>query len=266
VRLDYAAAIAQRVADNLLYPPASGSDGIFVATVRAIVKEAGMTPAMGRRKVFVIGNAERMVPQEGTDQAANAFLKLLEEPAANTTLILTTSEPAALLPTIRSRLISFRMNKLADSQLRGFLHDPLVAARFDNTIRKLDGGEAAMRAFLRGGAPGALIASESARATFDAARSFLRAAGGKRRSEAIKASFALGATGARGGFTEFLDALSELVHQSMQASTHEGNMERVSSAAAAIMELQNARQLASGNITPQLLGIRLLRALEQAGV
>jgi DNA polymerase-3 subunit delta' len=47
-----------------------------------------------------------MVPQEGADAAANAFLKLLEEPPADTTLILTSSEPGALLPTIRSRVVA----------------------------------------------------------------------------------------------------------------------------------------------------------------
>ena len=43
-----------------------------------------MSPAMAARKVFVVGDAERMVAQEGADQAANAFLKLLEEPPAGT--------------------------------------------------------------------------------------------------------------------------------------------------------------------------------------
>ena len=57
----------------------------------------------------MIGDAERMVAQEGSDQAANAFLKLLEEPPADTTLILTSSEPGALLPTIRSRSVSVRV-------------------------------------------------------------------------------------------------------------------------------------------------------------
>ena len=47
---------------------------------------------------MVIGDAERMVVQEGTDVAANAFLKLLEEPLPDTTLLLTSSDPGALLP------------------------------------------------------------------------------------------------------------------------------------------------------------------------
>ena len=68
--------------------------------------EAAISPAMAKRKVFIIGDAERMVPQEGADMAANAFLKLLEEPSEKTTIILTSSEPGALLPTIRSRAVA----------------------------------------------------------------------------------------------------------------------------------------------------------------
>ncbi len=43
-----------------------------------------------------------------TLQAANAFLKVLEEPLQNTTFLLTTSMPESLLPTIKSRLLSFK--------------------------------------------------------------------------------------------------------------------------------------------------------------
>ena len=86
VRDDYAEAIAQRVSDDGLYAPPSGSEGIFIATVRALVQQGALSPAIGKRKVFVVGDAERMVPQEGSEQAANAFLKLLEEPPEDTTV------------------------------------------------------------------------------------------------------------------------------------------------------------------------------------
>src|SRR5690348_15291475 len=69
VRDDYAEAIAERVAAHGLYAPPSGSEGIYVATVRAVVRAASMSPALATRKVFIIGDAERMVPQEGSDMA-----------------------------------------------------------------------------------------------------------------------------------------------------------------------------------------------------
>ncbi|HZS61862.1 MAG TPA: hypothetical protein VFA43_21505 [Gemmatimonadaceae bacterium] len=106
---DLASAIAERRAADWNFPPPSGSDAIYVSTVRALLGRMALTPAVGRRKVFVIGDAERMVPQEGAEAAANAFLKALEEPPADTTIILTTSAPDALLPTIRSRVVLIRV-------------------------------------------------------------------------------------------------------------------------------------------------------------
>ena len=120
VRDDYAEGIAERAAENGLYPSPSGTEGIYVATVRYLVQQAVIAPAIGRRKVFIIGDAERMVPQEGADMAANAFLKLLEEPPADTTIILTSSEPGALLPTIRSRVVTVRVPFLHDKDVRAF--------------------------------------------------------------------------------------------------------------------------------------------------
>jgi len=89
VKEDFAEAISDRVRASGLYDAPGGDEGIFVATVRAIVQMATMSPAMARRKVIIVGDAERMVPQEGSEQAANAFLKLLEEPPADTTIIVT---------------------------------------------------------------------------------------------------------------------------------------------------------------------------------
>src|SRR5690554_6521288 len=108
VRDDYAEVIEELKSSHGLYSAPPGNEGIFVATVRAIVHEAAIAPALGQRKVFVIGDAERMGIQEGSEFAANAFLKLLEEPSPKTSIIITSSEPGALLPTIRSRTVAVR--------------------------------------------------------------------------------------------------------------------------------------------------------------
>src|SRR5438270_641527 len=163
VRDDYAEAIAERVSHGGLYAPPSGNDGIYVATVRAIVRAAALSPALASRKVFVIGDAERMVPQEGSDFAANAFLKLLEEPPANTTLVLTSSEPGALLPTIRSRVVSIRVAPVTDAAVRELLSDPIVKAQI-----RSENARVAVAGLVESGrgAPGTLLA-----------RSILRGAG-----------------------------------------------------------------------------------------
>ena len=63
-----------------------------------LIEPATMKPTQGRRRVFVIRDAERM-----NDEAQNALLKTLEEPPGTACLILVTSSADRLLPTIRSR-------------------------------------------------------------------------------------------------------------------------------------------------------------------
>jgi DNA polymerase-3 subunit delta' len=63
-----------------------------------LIEPAVNTPNLGRRRVFLVRDAERM--NEG---AQNALLKTLEEPPGDGCLILVTSSAERLLPTIRSR-------------------------------------------------------------------------------------------------------------------------------------------------------------------
>src|SRR5437588_802703 len=84
-----------------------------------------LKPALGQRKVFVIGDAERLVPQVGTEAAANALLKALEEPPPNTVFVLTAAEPDALLPTILSRVVRVRVARHADSIVAAFVQREL---------------------------------------------------------------------------------------------------------------------------------------------
>ena len=68
-----------------------------------IEQKLPFTASVGSHKVGIVHEADRMnIP------SANAFLKTLEEPPANTTLLLLTTRPHALLPTIRSRCQLFR--------------------------------------------------------------------------------------------------------------------------------------------------------------
>lgn len=71
---------------------------IRVKPMRELEREANFRPFEGAARVFIVEDAEYM-----NDQAANALLKTLEEPPPTTHLILTTTNPMALLQTIRSR-------------------------------------------------------------------------------------------------------------------------------------------------------------------
>ena len=257
VRDDYAEATAERAAANGLYPPPSGSEGIYVATVRSLVQRAAIAPAMGNRKVFIIGDAERMVPQEGADMAANAFLKLLEEPPADTTIILTSSEPGALLPTIRSRVAVVRVPLVQDKAVRAFVENPTVKKALDSNAK----ATAAERVRISAGAPGKLLSGETdARATINARR-IVDAATSARPAMIQTAALAQGSMGARGTFADTLEALVELLGERARDALHRKDPAAAGSAAKAVDAVLQAQTYASGNVNPQLIASKLIRDL-----
>jgi DNA polymerase-3 subunit delta' len=74
------------------------------------------TAVEGHRKVFIIDEAELI---DATGQ--NALLKTLEEPPADTYIVLVTSRPERLLPTIRSRAQHVRFRLLDEASMRTWL-------------------------------------------------------------------------------------------------------------------------------------------------
>jgi len=261
VRDDYRDAVSDRASNGGLYASPPGNEGIYVATVRAIVQEASISPAMAKRKVFIIGDAERMVSQEGSDQAANAFLKMLEEPSEKTTIILTSSEPGALLPTIRSRAVAVRVPFLTDAAVREFLADPVVSAALDKTAVPKSVNE---RAQLAGGAPGTLFGGEARGKAMASARKLIDAATAPNASTRHAAALAVGAAGARGAFTDILDSMIIILGERMRAALHEGNNERAVAASRAADAVGQAKIKAGGNVNPQLITSGLLRDLSTA--
>jgi len=81
--------------------PESKSRRILIEQIRELEHGLQMRGAEGRRKVAIIAEADRLQPQ-----AANAFLKTLEEPPANSLLLLLSALPETLPDTIVSRCIS----------------------------------------------------------------------------------------------------------------------------------------------------------------
>lgn len=120
--LDTLGAMAGAIADRLLrgtdgtspFPPEQHPDcfalrpagkmrQISADATRALIAKVQVSPAVAPRKVAILHEVDRMHVT-----AANVFLKTLEEPPSNTTLLLLTTRPYALLPTIRSRVLHFR--------------------------------------------------------------------------------------------------------------------------------------------------------------
>ncbi|OLD37283.1 MAG: DNA polymerase III subunit delta' [Nitrospirae bacterium 13_1_20CM_2_62_14] len=76
---------------------------IKIEQIRELEQQLVYHPLVGRRKVCLIDEADRMTPG-----AANALLKTLEEPPDHSLLLLITSRPSALLATVRSRCQGIR--------------------------------------------------------------------------------------------------------------------------------------------------------------
>jgi DNA polymerase-3 subunit delta' len=91
---------------------------ISIETIRELKYEMSFSPIAGRRKVIIIVDAEKM-----SNEAANSFLKTLEEPQGQTSFILTTERSSALLPTIRSRCQTIRFFGIPDTVIADFLEN-----------------------------------------------------------------------------------------------------------------------------------------------
>jgi DNA polymerase-3 subunit delta' len=241
-QVDLAAeALAEQLAarrEQPLYQPTSGLAIHGIASVRLMLRRLMLKPALGRRKVFVIGDAERLVPQTGAEAAANALLKALEEPPADTVFVLTSSDPDALLPTILSRVVRVRVARNADS---------IVAAFAQRELGLKSQRDISERVTAADGSIGKLLATEGgAGGTAQAAEAFQAAVAG---GAVQRYGFALRQAPfqARGGFTAMLDGLLEQLRERARSG---GDTATVVEAIACTLE---ARGLAQGNVNPQLV-------------
>ncbi len=114
--------------DFLALRPAGKSRQIGADATREAIGRIQVSPQISRRKVLVVYEADRM-----NLSAANIFLKTLEEPTASTTILLLTTRPYSLLPTIRSRCLHFRFTDAghealadADEATRALWRDTLA--------------------------------------------------------------------------------------------------------------------------------------------
>ena len=120
------------------------SDMIRAEDIRALNSFFGLSVTDGGRRVVIVDAADEM-----NTQAANALLKMLEEPPANTTLLLIAHQPSRLLPTIRSRCRTLRLNPLSPADMAKALEQTGSAL--------VDGPEAQALAELSGGSVGTAL-------------------------------------------------------------------------------------------------------------
>ena len=113
---------------------------IPIEDIRELKRLFSLAPAAGQWKVAVINEAEKMSPA-----ASDAFLKLLEEPGAQTLFILVSHDKELLPPTIISRTVPIRFSTLSDELLSKFAE-----------IEVKDEGIRREMVFLAAGRPGLL--------------------------------------------------------------------------------------------------------------
>lgn len=85
---------------------------IRIASIREVKKQISMSSSRPGRRFVIISEADAM-----NQEAANAFLKTLEEPTSQVTIILTTSRREQLLSTILSRCQQIRCDALFDEDI-----------------------------------------------------------------------------------------------------------------------------------------------------
>lgn len=91
----------------------SDSGSIKIEDIRRLQREANLRPYEGRKKVFVIDNAHNLTPE-----AANALLKILEEPPKDCLIILISSKVSLLFKTIISRCATLKFFPMKRLELK----------------------------------------------------------------------------------------------------------------------------------------------------
>lgn len=237
------------------YAPSDGMAIHPIASVRLLQQQAALTAVEGGWRVFIIGEADRLVPQEASQEAANAMLKLLEEPPARSLFVLTTIDPQALLPTIRSRTAPVRLNRLSDTEVREFLK----ANRPAKSAADLEA-----RTTAAAGLIGLALAvddeesSQAYRAAADLLEAVLAGPGPSLERALKQTPYA-----ARGEFTAMLDALADTLGEAARGALGQPMRRAVpavlkkqrdpASLLRAMERVSVMREAAWGNVNPQIL-------------
>ncbi len=102
--------------DFLTFPPDGPLRQISIEQMRLLKERAQYKPLHGARRVFLIDHIDR-----ANEQAENSLLKILEEPPEHLILLLSAENAYDLLPTIRSRAVSFHLAPLSNAEMQAFV-------------------------------------------------------------------------------------------------------------------------------------------------
>ena len=176
-----------------------------VIQMREVEREANYRPFEGKARVFLIDGADKF-----NDSSANALLKILEEPPRTSYLILITSRPAMLLPTIRSRCQMIRFSPLSLGEIeQHLLRD-----------KSVNPSEARLRARLAHGSIGRALASdiESFKLQRNGMLKVIEALASDDRALLLLSSEELSSAGQKDDYESSLDILETLIRDALMLS------------------------------------------------
>jgi DNA polymerase-3 subunit delta' len=143
-----------------------------------------------------------------------------------------------------------------------FVDDVTVVRKL--TAIKLTADQALARA---SGAPGAIFnfkhAGEANANAADILKAALMHGGPQGHAERLKVAARQGAAGARGKFTDMLDALTALLHQRARVLALAGDGRAARRTAHAIVHVEFVKEKAAGNVSPNLLTASLVTTLHE---
>ena len=252
--------------------------GLYLGLIQGLRRKANVRPSMADIQVFIVADAEYMVPQEASPEAANALLKLLEEPPAGTRFILTSSEPGRLLPTIRSRSVPLHLSPLPRQRVADFLVEHRGVddrtARWAATLGQGSVGRAL--GFLPDGDEDGILEGQRQQALqlVEAALAEDRASGyahalsqSSFKARTLVGLFAFVEEWLRDLAAVTTGAEEKVLSQDVLPHLRELTRKRAvhpSALAASLPALEEARELARGNVNPQLILSGLVRRLRKS--
>jgi DNA polymerase-3 subunit delta' len=128
--------LVQTHPDVMVVPPDPPQMMIKVDQVRQVIQTSHFKPQEARRRIFIFSDSAFM------KEAANALLKVLEEPPEFANIFLLARNPGELLPTIRSRCVTFTLAALPPAEIEAYLAEdkPEWNARQRQLAARLSGG------------------------------------------------------------------------------------------------------------------------------
>jgi len=100
--------------------PEGAANKIKIEKIRKLKEEINLKPFEAKTKVFIVDKAHFLA-----DEAANSMLKVLEEPPADSVIILVSDDLGSMLPTIRSRCQWVVFSQAGADELKAYLIDAM---------------------------------------------------------------------------------------------------------------------------------------------